>query len=91
MHLNDKRYEALKYIEWGDTLFGACEYNRAIKEYSQAIELAPEEAISYYKRAQSYQRSGEHRSAIADFDLAIQCSLNYGLAFLGRANSKKLF
>ena len=45
-------------------------YQRAIIEFTKAIELDSTKAIAYYKRATSLANSGDLEQAIIDFDKA---------------------
>ena len=54
---------------------GYCErkdFNSAIKEYSQAIALNPNESSHYYSRALTYADLDNHDMAIADYTQAIR-------------------
>lgn len=53
------------YYNWKD-------YDRAIRDFTEAIRLNPQYAIAYYNRGLSYFRSGNYRRAIADYEEALQ-------------------
>ena len=50
------------------------QYQTAINDYTEAIQLDPDYADAYVKRGLSYYDLGQHQYAIADFDKA--CSLD---------------
>lgn len=47
------------------------DYDRAIADYSKAIELNPQYADAYYNRAIAYQHKGDNDRAAADANRAI--------------------
>jgi tetratricopeptide (TPR) repeat protein len=63
---------AAAYIDRGNGYQDSGEYDRAIQDYDQAIDLAPDSALAYYDRANAYDSKGEYDRAIADYDLVIQ-------------------
>ena len=56
----------------------------AIAELSLALELAPEDTIALYNRANFYFRNRKLDRAIADFTEVIRLKPNFALAFLNR-------
>ena len=48
--------------------------NKAIADFSKAIELAPSKAVTYYNRGVVYYRKGERAKAIADFNRVVELS-----------------
>ncbi len=56
----------------------------AIDSYSQAIQLQPDRAISYYFRAKTRYKSGNNLGAIDDLNKAIQLQPNYINAYISR-------
>lgn len=53
-------------------------FQRAIDDYSRAIEQAPDYAEYYRLRAEAYSRTGDHRKAIADYDVALEVTPEKG-------------
>jgi tetratricopeptide (TPR) repeat protein len=53
-------------IHQGDQSFEAKDYEKAVKDYTAAIEKKPEAEV-YQKRARTYAAKGEHQEAIKDF------------------------
>jgi tetratricopeptide (TPR) repeat protein len=48
------------------------QYQQAVEEFDQAIQIDPEFAGAYYHRAVAYGLLGQYQQAIEDFDRAIQ-------------------
>ena len=74
--------------EWhsnqGAYLVEESRYDEAIKECSEAIELAPDFAEAYSKRGIAYVQKGELDQAIADFDKAIELDPELAKAYNDR-------
>jgi Tfp pilus assembly protein PilF len=64
-------YQSYVYQSRGDTYVEQGEHQKAITEYSTAIELGPERLNAYLSRGYAYNQLGKYRKAIADFDKAI--------------------
>ena len=60
------------HADQGYKLFNQGRYDEAIKECTEAIELAPNFAEAYSNRGIAYVQKGELDQAIADFDKAIE-------------------
>src|SRR6185437_15416602 len=58
--------------------------DRAIQDYSQAIQLRPDYAHALRNRGRDYGRTGDYGRAIADFDHAIQADPSYVDAYENR-------
>ena len=72
------------YSELGD-------YDRAIKDYQQALTLVPKDPtaiknlrIAYIRRAAAAARLGDQTAALADYDRAIELEPNHPLAYMRR-------
>jgi TonB family protein len=48
------------------------DYDRAIQDYSKAIELNPTQAYAYVNRGIAFKEKSEHKRAVADFDMALK-------------------
>ncbi len=74
--------------EWhadrGYKLFNQGNYDEAIKECTEAIELAPDFAEAYRNRGLAYVQKGELDQAIADFDKAIELNPELAKAYNDR-------
>lgn len=71
---------AIKYIEIDDR-------DKAISDYTKAIELAPNYYTAYNARGTSYQKMELHDKAIEDFTKAIELKKDYYLAYINRGKS----
>jgi len=60
-------------------------HDRAIADFSMAVELNPKLQGAYYNRALSWSEKNEHDRAIADYNAAIQLSPRDAKAHIGRA------
>jgi tetratricopeptide (TPR) repeat protein len=65
-------------------------YDRAIDDYNEAIQLDPTYAIGFNNRGLAYQRKGEIDRAIEDYDVAIRLNPAYALAFANRARARQI-
>jgi Flp pilus assembly protein TadD len=63
---------AAAHLEQGRSYHEKGDYNRAIDEYSRAIELEPKQAGYYNLRGVSYSARNDHDQAIADYSAAIK-------------------
>jgi len=59
-------------------------YKQAIDDFSQAIQLHPAFAESYYNRGLAYDKMGDYKAAIEDFSQAIHLKNDYIHAYLNR-------
>jgi len=50
------------------------EYDRAIADFTKALEINPRLAQAYYNRGVAYERKGEYDQAIADYTNALELS-----------------
>jgi tetratricopeptide (TPR) repeat protein len=48
------------------------QYDKAISDYNEAIELNPKHADIYYSRGLVYNKKGQYDKAISDYTKAIQ-------------------
>jgi Lipoprotein NlpI, contains TPR repeats len=61
-------------------------YNRAVREFSQAIETNPQEPKGFWYRGNTYHRSERYELAMADYNQAIEIDPGYARAYNGRGN-----
>ncbi|MEK7310135.1 MAG: tetratricopeptide repeat protein [Planctomycetota bacterium] len=59
----------------------------AIEEYTQAIELDPQNAEAYYRRGNVYLQQRDTTPALADFDEAIKIDPKKATAYAGRGRA----
>ena len=78
---------ALEHLEQGDTYFVREQWDEAIVQYTNAIELDPELAEAYNNRGSVYHYKGEFDNAIADYSRAIELDPNYDPAYYNRGNT----
>lgn len=88
----DKEYTSFAYSTRASVYLNLEDTVRAIKDYSQAISITPEESDIYSKRAQIYYEQGKYSLADADYHKMI--SLNEGdvVGYMGigrNANAQK--
>ena len=60
------------------------DYERAIKNFDQAIRLDPGYAIAYGNRGIAYSKLGNYKKAIDDYNQAIKLYPNYAKAYFNR-------
>ena len=72
------------YLKRGEGFSGVHQYNRAIDDYSTAIQLKPDYAEAYNDRAFAYYLKGDFERAIADYTRAIELRPNYPKAYNSR-------
>ena len=66
------------YLRKGDT-------DRAIGDYSAALQLKPGDVIALNRRGEAYSNRAAFEQAIADYDQAVRLNPRYPLAFRNRA------
>jgi len=62
------------YVKRGDIYYDIAEYDKAIMDYTKAIELMPEVVYGYYARAQAYEKAGQIENALQDLGYALELS-----------------
>ncbi len=84
-----KKYYAYAYAYCmrGNTYYDKDEYNKAIKDYIEAIMSKPDYTIVYYKIGNVYNDKGEYDRAIAYYSEAIKRKRNYAVAYYSRGNA----
>lgn len=74
-------YLAVAYNNRGNGYKAIGEYDRAIQDFTQAIQLNPEYALAFYNRANAYDSIGEYERAIQDYNQAIRLRPNDASAY----------
>jgi len=64
-------------------------FDRAIRDYDQAIRLRPQSANSHYYRGLANHRMGRFDRAIRDYDLVIRLKPTYAAAYNDRGNAHR--
>jgi tetratricopeptide (TPR) repeat protein len=63
------------------------DYDRAIQDFNEAIQLDPNDETAYYDRGYAYNKKGDYDRAIQDFNEAIHLNPNFEIAYYGRGNA----
>ena len=72
------------HLTRGEDFAGGHEYDRAIADYTTAIQLKPDYAEAYNDRGFAYYLKGEGERAIADYTRAIELRPDYPKAYNSR-------
>ncbi|MFB2922242.1 tetratricopeptide repeat protein [Aerosakkonema funiforme] len=72
----------------GDERYQDKDYQQALKDYTQAISLAPDYAIAYLKRGNVQYQLEKYQEAVADYTQAIRINPNLPEAHYNRGNSQ---
>ena len=78
------RKSAVIYNNRGNTYSNKGDFDRAIEDYTEAIQLNPKYDIAFYNRGLAYSNKGDHDRAIKDYSEAIRINPNYDKAFNNR-------
>ena len=77
---------AVAYYNRGTEYFSRGDYDSAILDYYDAIQLWPGYFSAYDRRGRAYSKKGEHDRAIANYDKAIEISPHYAIAYYDRGS-----
>jgi tetratricopeptide (TPR) repeat protein len=74
--LNQYRYfhRGKRYLELG-------EYDKAIQDFTQAIELEKRYVFAYAERGLAWEMKGSHEKALEDYNKALEINPEYSIAF----------
>ena len=75
---------AENYFYRGNVFFRLKMYDKAIADYTQAIEKNPECAEAYNNRGIAYRKTGEYDKAIADYTQTLEKNPEYIEAYINR-------
>jgi len=70
-----------------NSLLDLGQYQKAIDEYTKAIELKPDDADIYNNRGYAYDRLGQYQRAIEDYNEAIRLNPGLVLTYNNRGNA----
>jgi tetratricopeptide (TPR) repeat protein len=60
------------YNNRGNASYRRCDFDRAIADYDEAIQLDPKDAQAYYDRGMAWEKKRRLREALADFKMHSQ-------------------
>jgi tetratricopeptide (TPR) repeat protein len=75
------------YFYRGIIYYEKSNYERAIADLDQAIQLKPDYALAHNNRGVAYGKKGDYDLAIADLDQAIQLDSGYAYAYNNRGSA----
>ena len=78
-------YDANTYYTRGYSYYELDEYEKAVEDFSEAIEIDPYDADAYIMRGLSYHKLGENKKAVDDYTKAIHLKPDYFNAYNDRA------
>ena len=81
---------AVAHNNRGDAYVAQGNFDAAINDYDQAINLNPDFARPFNNRGFAYLKKGDYDRALKDFDQAIKLKSDYGRAFANRAEAYQL-
>ena len=76
------------YIGRGNAKIGLGQYEEAIDDFDQALQLQPDDPDVYYNRGFAKFMLGRYQGAIVDFDQVIRLRPRYAYAFYIRGEAK---
>ncbi|MFQ6058738.1 MAG: tetratricopeptide repeat protein [Anaerolineae bacterium] len=76
--------QSIVHYKRGFAYLARGDYDRAIADYDQAIQLEPDLAIAYSNRGVAYIAKGDYDRAIANFDQAVKLDPEYAVAYYNR-------
>lgn len=74
-------YLAIAYNNRGNGYKDDGDYDRAIQDYSHAIQLKPDYALAFYNRGNAFDSTSDYDRAIKDYDQAVRLEPDDGNAF----------
>jgi len=91
--VSEKQLTASEYFERAYKAAEEQRYDDAIRDYTEAIRLNPQDAKAYNNRGSAYDDKRDYDAAIRDYTEAIRLNPLYAKAYVGRAaayiNGKK--
>ena len=83
---NKKTISSEEYYSLGNNCYNSGDYKEAVKYYSKAIELEPDNEDYYTDRADCYKELGKWKEAISDYSEAIKIDSDWWGYYKGRAD-----
>jgi predicted aspartyl protease/Tfp pilus assembly protein PilF len=81
----DVATDAAEYARLGSALVSRHEFERALADFSKAVEMEPGASAYVYERAKLYFQTGQLPLALADLDRVIALKPDYIEAYISRA------
>lgn len=85
--VNTPKVLAMAYNNRGNGFTSIGEYERAIQDYGESINLDPNNPKPLNNRGVAYQKTGEYDRAIEDFNAAIALDQSYANAYANRGET----
>jgi tetratricopeptide (TPR) repeat protein len=70
-----------RLVKRGKHLSGLGEYDKAIRDFTRAIEKEKKYVFAYAERGRAWEKKGSHEKALQDFNKAIEINPKFGKAF----------
>ena len=71
----------------GNAYYMKKQFDNAISDYSNAIDMNPKLAVAYQNRGSAYYIKGDYDKAISDYDKAIELNPKNALTYSSRGNA----
>jgi tetratricopeptide (TPR) repeat protein len=88
--LGCSRLEQKTPFQQGSSAYDNGDYDKALADFNQAIQLDPTYVFAYNNRGNVYLHKGDYDKAIADYDKAIQLDPKYAGAYDNRVKAYKV-
>jgi tetratricopeptide (TPR) repeat protein len=79
--------QSMVHSNRGEAYYYKHDFDHAISDFDQAIQLKPDYAVAYYDRGAAYILKGDSDRAIVDFNQAIQLKPDYAAAYCNRGTT----
>lgn len=76
---------AVVYNNRGNALADMGELDKALADYSKALELKTKYAMAYFNRAAAHEKKGNHDAAVADYDMAQRLDPRWASVYMARS------
>ena len=83
--VDDVMKSIVVYDDRGVAYAMAAKHDRAVADFTKAIEINPRDALAYSLRGTTYRDKGIYERAIADYTKAIYLDGRFAEAYVGRA------
>src|SRR5262249_36235851 len=86
----NKRNTAIAFNNRGIAYYGKEDYDNAISDVTEAVNLDPSYADAFQSRASTYSDKGDHEHAIEDYNQSIRLNQKNPIAFNNRCDERLL-